>query len=49
MTKRFTVSIPKDLKRELDTLPHIYWPEIAKQAIIKKLQELEHGKHNVSP
>jgi hypothetical protein len=39
--KRFTVSIPKDLKKRIDAMPHINWPEIAKQAVLKKLDQLQ--------
>jgi len=39
--KRFTVSIPKDLKQRLNSMPDINWPEVAKTGIMRKLQELE--------
>jgi len=45
--KRLTISIPKDLKKKLDALPDINWPEVARKGIEKKLallwklQELE--------
>lgn len=39
--RRFTVSISKELKKELDEMPHINWPEVAKQGILKRLAELE--------
>ena len=39
--KRFTVSIPKELKEKLDKNPNVNWPEVAKQGILKKLKQLE--------
>ncbi len=39
--KRFTISIPKDLKEELDKIPEIDWPELMKAGIIKKIEQLE--------
>lgn len=39
--KRFTVSIPKELKEKLDKRPEVNWPEIAKQGVLKKLEQLE--------
>jgi len=39
--KRFTISIPEELKEELDEMPHINWPEVAKQGLLKRLAELE--------
>ena len=39
--KRFTVSIPKELKERLDKMPDVNWPEVAKQAILKKLKQIE--------
>lgn len=39
--KRFTVAIPKELKDELDEMPDVNWPEVAKQGIIKKVKQLE--------
>ena len=38
--RRFTVSIPKELKEELDKHPEVNWPEVAKQAVIKKAKQL---------
>jgi hypothetical protein len=42
--KRFTVSIPKELKMELGRMPHINWPEVAKQGVLKKLEQLKKAK-----
>jgi len=39
--KRFTVSIPKELKERIDKMPHINWPQIAKQGVLKKLKQLQ--------
>lgn len=39
--KRFTVSIPKELKEELDKISEVNWPEVAKQGVLKRLAELE--------
>ena len=45
--KRFTVSIPKELKKKLDALPDINWPEVARKGmekklvILRKVEELE--------
>ncbi len=39
--KRFTVSIPRELKERIDKMPEINWPEVAKQGILKKLDKLE--------
>ncbi len=38
--KRFTVSIPKELKEKLDKVPEINWPEVAKEGVIEKLSKL---------
>jgi len=38
--KRFTVSIPNELKTQLDEMPEVNWPEIAKQAVLEKLSKL---------
>ena len=39
--KRFTVSIPDELKKKLDSHPEINWPEYAKQVLLKKLEKYE--------
>ena len=39
--KRFTVSIPKELKEKIDKKPEINWPEIAKKAVLNKLEQLK--------
>ena len=38
--RRFTVSIPKELKEELDKYPEVDWSEVAKKAVIKKASRL---------
>jgi len=39
--KRFTVSIPKNLKSKLDKMPDINWTEVAKKGILNKLEKIE--------
>ena len=39
--KRFTVSIPKEMKNKLDSLPNINWAQVAKEGILEKIKELE--------
>lgn len=39
--KRFTVSIPKSLKKKLDNMPEINWAEVAKKGVLNKLDSLE--------
>lgn len=39
--KRFTVSIPEELKEKLDKMPEINWPEVAKQGVLEKLFKLQ--------
>jgi metal-responsive CopG/Arc/MetJ family transcriptional regulator len=39
--RRFTVSIPNELKEKLDKLPEINWPEVAKEAVVEKLSKLK--------
>ncbi len=38
---RMTFSIPASLKERLDKRPEINWPEIFKQGILKRLDELK--------
>ena len=38
--KRFTISIPEDLKNEMDSLPDINWVQVAKESIQKKVEML---------
>ena len=38
--RRFTVSIPKELKDKLDKMPQINWPEVAKEGVVEKLHKL---------
>jgi metal-responsive CopG/Arc/MetJ family transcriptional regulator len=39
--KRFTISIPDELKKEIDNFPDINWVQIARESIEKKLLALE--------
>jgi predicted transcriptional regulator len=39
--KRFTISVPDDLKKELDSLADINWAEVARKGIEDKLKQLE--------
>jgi hypothetical protein len=39
--KRFTVSIPDELKKEMDVFPDINWAHVAKECIEKKVLMLE--------
>lgn len=39
--KRFTVSVSKAFKAELDRHPTVNWPQVMKQGILNKLKELE--------
>lgn len=39
--KRFTVSIPKELKERLDKSPCINWPEAIKESLKKRLEKFE--------
>jgi hypothetical protein len=39
--KRFTISIPDELKKEIDDFPDINWVQVAKESIEKKLLVLE--------
>lgn len=34
-----TLSVPEDLKREMDSVPEINWSEIARRAISEKVTE----------
>lgn len=36
-----TLSIPKELRQKMEQYPEINWSEIARQAIIKRLELLE--------
>ena len=38
---RFTISVPKEWKNEMNELSHINWPEVAKSAVLKKLDQLK--------
>ena len=42
--KRFTISVPKELKEELDDMPDINWPEVIKEGLKEKLAKLEKFK-----
>jgi len=39
--KRFTVSIPDDLKKRLEANKEVNWPEVCKQILLKKLDKYE--------
>ncbi len=39
--KRFTISIPEELKEKLDAIPDVNWPEVAKEGIKEKVAKLE--------
>ena len=41
LMKRFTISVPDDLKRELDSMLDINWVEVARKGIEEKLKLLE--------
>ena len=51
-----TLAVPKDLKKEMDSLPELNWSEIARKAISKKAAEFKlfksitskYGKPSVS-
>ena len=38
---RFTISVPREWKNEMDEMPQINWPEVAKSAVLKKLGQLQ--------
>ena len=38
---RMTFSIPEELKKKLDTLSDINWPEVLKERLSKRLEALE--------
>jgi metal-responsive CopG/Arc/MetJ family transcriptional regulator len=38
--KRFTVSIPKELKDKLDKIKDVNWSEVAKEGVIEKAAKL---------
>jgi|GEM_PF-3455912 len=44
MVLRTTFSIPNELKSKLDNHPDVNWPEVFKQGIRKKLEQLENLK-----
>ncbi|WP_321418575.1 hypothetical protein [uncultured Methanomethylovorans sp.] len=39
--KRFTISLPDELKKEIDAFPDINWAQVAKESIEKKVRMLE--------
>lgn len=39
--KRFTISVPRALKKELDSIPEVNWPEVACKGIEDKIKQLE--------
>jgi hypothetical protein len=36
-----TLAIPEDLKRKMDSRPELNWSEVARQAFIQKLKDME--------
>jgi hypothetical protein len=38
---RTTFSIPKELKERMDKRPEVNWPEVFKQGLIKKVEQLK--------
>ena len=42
----FTVSVPKELKKEMDEFPEINWPEYLKQRLKIRLEEFKKMKRN---
>lgn len=36
-----TLSVPEEMKEEMDEFPEINWSEVARQSINRKLQELQ--------
>lgn len=36
-----TLSIPKDLKKEMDSMPEVKWSEIFRNAVLHKVEQLE--------
>ncbi len=43
-----TISVPEELKKEMDSFPEINWSEVARQAIREKASQLEFLKHFAS-
>ncbi|MDY0387452.1 MAG: hypothetical protein RBT65_10070 [Methanolobus sp.] len=39
--KRYRVSLPDELKKEIDAFPDINWVQVAKESIEKKVHMLE--------
>jgi len=39
--KRYTVSIPKELKDKLDRFPDVKWPMVIKEGMMSELSKLE--------
>ena len=39
--KRFTVSIPKELKKGMNNLPEVNWPEVIKHGILRRLKQIQ--------
>ena len=36
-----TLAVPEELKKKMDTFPEMNWSEIARQAFIQRIQDLE--------
>ena len=43
-----TLSVPEELKRKMEEFPEMNWSEVARQAISRKMQQLEFMKHFAS-
>jgi hypothetical protein len=43
--KRYTISIPKELKVKLDKFPDVKWPKVIKEGMISELSKLERLKN----
>lgn len=39
--ERMTLSIPDELKKRMDALPEVNWPEVIKKGILKRAHALE--------
>ena len=48
MTKNLTVSIPDDLKTEMDKYPEVNWSQVAKKAIETYIKERQVTKKKSS-
>lgn len=44
---RITVSIPDELKKRMDKLPHVNWPEVIRDGFREKVRQLKKFKELV--